>query len=38
MPGADIDIVSPLTIDEFDEELHAWSGIRRALGIEEPKE
>ena|SRR6516225_1835577 len=30
--------VSPLTIDEFEDELHAWSGIRRALGIEEPKE
>ena len=38
MPGMDIEMVSPLTIDEFEHELHAWSGIRRALGIDEPKE
>jgi hypothetical protein len=32
------DYESPLTTDEFEEQLHAWPRIRHALGIEEPTE
>jgi hypothetical protein len=36
--GGDMVSDTDLTMDEFEEQLHSWPRIRRALGIEEPKE